>query len=665
MRPRIIKTLVFILVIAFYGSLLTYKIKLPVADDMARHIKNGELILSGHFDVLYSNVYSYTEPGHPFINHHWLSGVIFYLLHQAVGWSGLVIFKVIVLLSAFTLFFLAALKKAVFWLVAFFSLPAILILIERSSLRPEIFSYLFIGVFLYLLMDLEEHPERKRIFWLIPLGLLWVNMHVFWSIGVMMVAGFLLEKIILNLPAGLAGYKNLYGNPLIKKLTFLLAALVLVAFINPNGARGVFYSYPRDFPILIGENQSLSQFQRIAAPWADVSVAIFKPALFLLAISFFFGFRRKQKPWFLFFAGTATAALSFYMLRGIPLFGLIFLPAVSANFNEVFTEARDFLAAKAPKIRDIAGKILIIGLIAAFLYFIFFVGQQKLSIYTEPGIGLAFRSDDAALFFKEQNLKGPIFNDTDIGSYLIYHLFPQEKVFADNLFGDAYSASFFSDTYLPMLANEDVWQTMLQNYQFNVIFFYQYDFGTNVGNFLRRRVLDPSWSLVYADTYNLIFLRNIPENQNVIKKFQITRENAGQKLEYMAKSPNFEDQVAAADIFNLIGREDLGADMFLKVVAKWPERGKIWMIMGEWELNRNGPESVPLAMMYLERAVAEGWKTAEANSFLGAAYIKMGQFEKAKETLQIALKINPERQDAKELLKTALHYIIQSNENGL
>src|SRR3989344_2749975 len=265
MKNKLIKIIVFVLILVFYASLLTYKIELPVTDDMARHIKNGELILQGNFEVLYSNVYSYTEPGHPFINHHWLSGVVFYLLHQAVGWDGLVIFKIIVLLSAFSLLFITATKKADFWLVAFFSLPTILILIERSSLRPEIFSYLFIAIFLYFLIDLEEHPERKRIYWLIPLELLWVNMHVFWSIGVMMVAGFLLEKIILN-------RRNLYGNPLIKKLAFLLAALALVSFINPNGARGVLYSYPRDFLILIGENRSLSQYQQTVAPWTDTSV---------------------------------------------------------------------------------------------------------------------------------------------------------------------------------------------------------------------------------------------------------------------------------------------------------------------------------------------------------------------------------------------------------
>ena len=641
MKNKLIKIIVFVLILVFYASLLTYKIELPVTDDMARHIKNGELILQGNFEVLYSNVYSYTEPGHPFINHHWLSGVVFYLLHQAIGWDGLVIFKIIVFLSSFGLLFITATKKADFWLVAFFSLPTIFILGERTSLRPEIFSYLFIAIFLYFLIDLEEHPERKRIYWLIPLELLWVNMHVFWSIGVMMVAGFLLEKIIRPLaptaPSGQVGWRD----PVVKKLTFLLAALALVSFINPNGASGVFYSYPRDFPIIIGENQSLSQLQRTMAPWADISVAIFEPTLFLLALSFFFGFRRRQKPWFYFLASAATAVLSFYMLRGISLFGLIFLPAVSANFNEVFIRLKAVFSKNSKR-------IFIAFFAPALLYLIFLGGSGRLSSYNKPGIGLTPQSQSSAEFFKAQNLKGPIFNDTDIGSYLIYHLYPQEKVFADNRFGDAYPASFFSDVYKPMLRDSGKWQEALQKYQFNTIFLYQYNLNPDVRSFIYQMAHDPEWALIYVDPYAVIFLRNNPANRATIDKFQITPKNAEEKLKFLLESQNFDGQVAAADTFSLLGRPDLEMKTFLQVVGRWPKKDKVWMVMGARESAKN-PR---LAITYLEKAIALERKTAETYSVLGAAYYNAGEYEKAKEAFRRALKINPERQDAKKLLES-------------
>ena len=654
MKSKLLKISVFILILAFYGSLLLHQIKLPAADDLGRHIKNGELILQGDFDVLNKNLYSYTEPDSPFYNHHWLSGVIFYLLHEAVGFGGLVIFKVIIMLFAFALLFFVATKKANFWLVSAFSIPTILILIERTGLRPEIFSYLFIAIFLYLLTDLEEHPERKRIFWLIPLQLLWVNLHLFFVIGIMLAGGFLLEKIILN-------YKNVRDNSTIKKLVVLLVALVAVSFINPHGVSGALLSFPLnikgDSPISIAEDTTISNFLKATYWWGDISVAVFIPMVFLLAASFIFGFKRKPigfvrgKPIFYFLVSIATAVLAFLHIRGLALFGLFFLPAVSANFDSAFIKLKGWFKTKLSCVENAFGKILIFVLVAVLLFLIFFGSRLGIARFRNTGIGLVPRANDAALFFKEQGLKGPIFNDADVGSYLIYHLYPQEKVFVDNRFGDAYSPSFFNDIYLPMVRDEEVWREMQKRYQFDSIFFFQYDAVTGGRSFLSRRMNDPDWALVCADTYNLIFIKNTSDNQEKIKKFQITKENIAERLSYLIKSNEAIDQIAAGDIFYLIGREDLAMQTYLNVVSKWPDEDSVWMVMGEIELKTNSPQNTILGMMFLDKALSLGRKTAEVYSFLGLAYLRAEQLEKGEVFLKKALKINPERLDAKDMLR--------------
>ena len=38
----------------------------------------------------------------------------------------------------------------------------------------------------------------------------------------------------------------------------------------------------------------------------------------------------------------------------------------------------------------------------------------------------------SADFFKTENIKGSIFNNYDIGGYLIFNLFPNQKLFVDN-----------------------------------------------------------------------------------------------------------------------------------------------------------------------------------------------------------------------------------------
>lgn len=643
-----LKIIVFALLLVFYSSFLFYKMNLPAADDLPRQMENGKNVLSGEFSVLTKNVYSYTEPDHPFANHHWLSGVVFYLLHQAIGFSGMSIFKVTLMLATFVILFRVALKKADFWLVTFFSMPTLFVLMGRSSLRPELFSYFFIALYLYLLIDLEEHPERNRIFWLIPVQLLWTNMHLFSVIGVVLVAGFLFEKIVLK-------FKNLKSNPLVKKLILLLISLALVLAINPFGLRNAFSSFrltsSTDSPIASAETVSISYALKTDPPWSNMGVTIFEPMTAILAISFVFGFWKKR-PIFYSLANVTTGVLGFFVVRSLPLFGLMFLPAVTGNFNGIYTSIKNWIAKRWPERKIFLEQVMPLILIIALLYFTIF-DRAKIADGA-IGIGITAESESSAKFFKEQGLKGPIYNDTDIGSYLIYELYPQEKVFSDNRFRDAYSASFFRDEYAPIINGEKQWQAMAAKYNFNIIFLNHYNNVSGARDFLARRMSDSQWPLVYADRYAVIFVSKNSENTDVIKKFQITSDNAGQKLSYLLKSPDPDDQLAGADLLVLMGRMDLAMPAYMKVVVQWPERGKVWLVMGKIELERGDQENLnpALALLYIQQAIKAGWKTPESYSYLALAYYRLGDLKKTEEAVNQELKIDPKNEDGLKWLKT-------------
>lgn len=665
MSQKGLKIFIFSLLLIFYGSFLVTKMDLPAALDLPRQMQNGKDILQGNFDVITKNVYSYTEPNQSFANHHWLSGVVFYILYQVVGWDGMTIFKIIILLAAFSLLFWIALKKNDFWLVALFSIPTIIILIGRTALRPEIFSYFFVVLFLYLLLDFQENPSHKRVFLLIPLQFLWVNMHLFFGIGILMVAGFLAEKIILN-------YKELKTNWPIRKLALILILMVATLFINPFGLKGALYSFQvnssKDFPIASAEINSISNVLKSEPGWGNISAAIFLPLGILLVLSFIVVliFRWRKKPFgvaqgwqhlfshnFIFYLAASFGAggLAYFVIRGIPLFGLIFLPAVCSNLHKPFLALKQWIQNKFPdskKIINIACIIILIGVVVWFTI----LGQEKIMKTSEQGLGLDRFSQGSATFFKDNNLRGPIFNDTDIGSYLIGQLYPKEKVFTDNRFGDAYSAHFFADIYLPMLRDDQKWQEGVEKYHLNAIFFYHYDQVDGARDFLYRRFYDKSWALVYADSFALIFVKNTKENQDIINKFQITRDNIAEKLKYLFDSKDPEEQLAAADIFNLIGRIDLSMPAYLKYVSLRPERGKVWMVLGRTELTKSDQQnSNPyVAAIYLERAIKEDWKTWESYSYLALAYFRTGQIDRAKAAVKEELKIDPENKDGEKWL---------------
>jgi tetratricopeptide (TPR) repeat protein len=367
-------------------------------------------------------------------------------------------------------------------------------------------------------------------------------------------------------------------------------------------------------------------------------------------------FRYKRKEFlfknnfiFYFLASLGTIILSIIIIRGSPLFGLIFLPAISANLSDIFIEL---------KIRFVSTKkelLLFIAIILAMLALLcgpYFANWWRGFKTNGLRIGITKHSESAARFWLDNKLKGPIFNDTDIGSYLIYYLYPEEKVFTDNRFGDAYSGDFFSNIFLPIMADEERWEEAAETYKFNAIFWYQYDRGQNARDFLFRRMNDPGWAVVYADEYALIILKRVPENEDIINKFEITRLNAADRLGDLAGADDFDSQVAAADLFSLMGRTDLAMDQYYKVVSRWPDRGRVWMIIGEILLTSTNEniQNPYLAMLALERALANGWKSTEAYSYLALAYYRTSQIDRARAAVDEELQIDPDSADGQRWL---------------
>ena len=655
--PKLLKIIFFSLLLFFYGFITTYKIPLPATEDLPRQMKNGEMILQGDFRPLTENLYSYTQTDHYFANHHWLYGVFTYLLHQAVGWNGMVVFKVLFILLTFIVLFRAALLKADFWLVALCSIPAIFVLAGRADLRPEMFGYFFVALYVYLLLKLEQQPKTNTIFWIIPAQILWANLHITFPIGPMLVGGFLLEKLITSPPIAIgqkfsrAGLKALSQNHLVRKLALLLVILAAVSFLNPLGIKGVIYSLTANIgsgangPLVSAEVQPLSSTIDSIPKGAGLPLALIKPMMILLGISFLIGYKRRQ--WFYFLGSIATATMAFYVIRSGPFLAIFFLLAFSANLNRLFLAVKQWVN-KQLSYRKLDFE-LCFGLLFVVAFGIYLgLNHTDLAGGRETGIGLSKDTEKIAQFFIKNELKGPIFNDPDIGSYLIWYLYPKEKVYSDNRFGDAYSNEFFQKDYVDVVTNEDGWKETLEKYKFNTIIAYQYDNGYSLRDFIARRIRDPEWVWVYGDRFGVILVRNAPENQAVIDRYAITFDNMQSRFSDLLKTTNGDDQVAAADLFALGGEPNWARSSYAVAVAQNPKWAKVWWAMGEMEMLRAVSDGDPgLGAMFIETAIRYGWKTPNSYSYLALAYYRMGYLDKAEKAVQAELRLNPKSEDAK------------------
>lgn len=652
MNSKTLKFLVFTVILGVYAAFLLHKVNLST-NDLGIRLKIGEVVWQTKH-VFQTNLFSYTEPDQQFINRYWLHGLIFYGIHSVSGFEGLIVFKTLFLLAEFSILFLTAARKSNFWLCAILSLPVILILQERTDTRPEIFTYFFIAVFYYLLAQAEEHPEKNRVFWLVPLQALWVNLHLFYPIGLLLAGGFMLEKMI----RGSVNPQNSGNNLLIKKLFLLLPLMLAATCFSPNGLGGVFAFLSivgKSSSYKVGENDTVFQYlqtnpENDAAIWAFLLMAVIfagvvirdtwtrsrKRASFSQTLG--------EMPIFFYVAGAGAAAVGIMYVRGIALFAMTLLPALSVGLSGLQIKFSQWSEKRFSAKEGALGVVYVAALAALILY----SAYSAVDAVRRPdfGIGIAYGSGNAAYFFKEQGLKGPIFNDYNIGSYLAYRLFPRERVFVDTRGGDAYSNSFFNNIYEPMLRSEQEWRQMLGKYNFNAIIFDYEDKFQPIRYFLTMRCKDPDWALIYVDQYTVIFVRNNESNKKAINKFQITSVNVGEKMAPLLRSADPDIWINVADVFTLFRRWDLARPIFKKILVERPGSALVWLVAGETEVTASDDESRVLATVYLEKAISLGQKNAEAYSFLGMAYIKAGDRDKAKEALRKALKMDPARQDA-------------------
>jgi hypothetical protein len=86
-----------------------------------------------------------------------------------------------------------------------------------------------------------------------------------------------------------------------------------------------------------------------------------------------------------------------------------------------------------------------------------------------PGTGLDPAMSRGAGFVKQHGISGPVFNNFDVGDYLIYHLYPDIRVFVDSR-PEAYPPAFFQEELLPAFESREGWLRLDHNYRFNMVF---------------------------------------------------------------------------------------------------------------------------------------------------------------------------------------------------
>src|SRR5258708_11445215 len=422
---KILQILIFITPILF---LLAGQFT-PITDmshDLSEHILIGKVILESH-KVISTNLFTYTNTHSPYIDYGWLSEVIFYVITSVLGIYGLFLIKIFLVLVAFLILYIYSIQRYNPLLVASIALAYFFIFLDRTSLRPEIVSYVFIAITLTTLYRFRE-KQNRFIFALIPLQILWANMHLYFLVGLILQFLFVLEALCIF-------RKREEGNYL-RSLLIVFILSIFSTTVTPYGLMGVLYPFTlfQNYAMPIRENFNIFMAEKLQPNTIIVSIWMYKIVTIILMILPFIK-RTKNRLidmfiifFFIVFGGAATRNLQVFVLATFIPF-CYFASTILENFH----------------IRN--KKIYVF---ATILFFCFAVVSLKFEASIH---GFGYHSiiypENAVNFLVENNILGPIFNDYDMGDYLAYRLYPKELVYIDGR-PEAYPSSFFKNEYIPL-----------------------------------------------------------------------------------------------------------------------------------------------------------------------------------------------------------------------
>ncbi len=475
----------FLFIIVLAGALTTGSRMLNTDSDLGRHLTLGGYILSsGHIPTV--DILSYTRAGAPRPPYEWLAQVAFSLANRLLALDGVVLLASLILAAVFTLVYVDSVQRS--------HTPVLALVLAAwaavaSSLhwlaRPHLFSFLFFAVWLYGLERVRRGQPWP--FWSFPaLMLLWSNLH----------GGFIFGFI--GLGAYLAGWAvaAILGHPNIRygcKLLLIGVASAVASILTPD----LWHNW--DAVLSNSSGYILSRTVetmplRITSPSAWPFIAMLVLAVVLLLL------RRLRAPAEHLILLAGLAAIGVAIVRNIPFFAIAAAPIMSEWASEALTRipiwrrAEDKFSEMDADLTGLLWPVLVVAMvIAVFAY--------KDRVMHEPIF--YFRSSvfpvQAADWVQNHPQPGRMFNDFNWGGYLLYRLWPEQRVFIDSQ-SDFYGESLTRQA-ADIAAAAPGWQAALERYQIDWIFIpRQTGLAAAAGS-------SPGWRIVYQDGLAVIFVR--------------------------------------------------------------------------------------------------------------------------------------------------------------
>ena len=460
--------------------------------DLGWHLRNGQDILK--YGVPGGDYYSYTMSGYPWISHEWLTDVGLYLGSHYLGFVWLsVIFAVLV----FGAYLIAARISLVPWTTSSLTtLIAALVAMPVFGIRPQMLTLMGMAITLWLLFCWRDKPKSNLIFWLVPLFLIWANLHGGFAAGLFLIALFWLVELCKLFWRQRFSMGQILSKKYLSKLALVGCLAGGITLINPYTWR----VYEELFRTLSNDlvKQGIAEWMQVdLMHTSGYNLLVFA---ILIALLLIFSWRQVDKT-------KVVIAIVFFFIslsswRHLPLFSLMTLPLLAEMMNLLMPKGIvSYLNSK--------GVLIGLGVITIFTTFSGYRSIIRLASDDKLFAQTGKYPYGAVEYLKQHPLQGNMFNEYNWGGYLIWKL-PSQRVFIDGRMAiwATDQQNIFQD-YLQLGKSDSQITAILEKYDIDFALVYK-------NRMFRDYYIRSSsqWELIYSDNLAVIFVK---KDQSVVQ----------------------------------------------------------------------------------------------------------------------------------------------------
>ena len=473
--------------------------------DLGHFIKSGEVMLESKA-ILKHDVFTHTYHGLRYINSGWLSQVFFALCERMGGLELFVLLKTTLLLISIIIIYHLIWKMTEHYKISLaFIVFALLPGFTNWNIRPQLF-IIPIFAFFYSYLYRAKRMGNSSILLFALLMIVWANLHSSFSLGIILVGIFLVGEAIEKYHDRKA-LKDLVKDPGLQRLFVLLIILACVTLINPYGI---------DIWKDMWANASISQKRSVE--WKPTIMNDFAAYSFIISIvvsGIILKYSQRR------ITITETILLLTFLFAGfkasrmILWWGIVSAPILAAHFCSIESVreriSRPKKTLEGSRIKEQGSQseseclplniLMVIFLVIIAISFLPWLRPYHPIKKVRTFISAKTNPVKIADFIDKESLKGNMYNDINWGSYLIWRLWPEYKVFADNRLHLVPEGIWKdrSDVHHG-LGN---WERILDKYKISFVVLGKKDNKRTI-EFIKD---SPNWENVYEDEVGAVFVR--------------------------------------------------------------------------------------------------------------------------------------------------------------